>query len=92
MKRFEIILKRSAVNDMDDLRKHDATAIANRMEKHLRHEPDKESKSRIKRLKGIDTPDYRLRVGKYRVFYSIDEAEGKVVVLRVMHKDQTHEY
>jgi len=92
MKNFEIILKPSAVSDMDGLRKYDATTIADRMEKHLVHEPDRESKSRIKRLRGIKNPDYRLRVGEYRVFYNIEEAEGRVVVLRILHKDQTHEY
>ncbi len=33
----------------------------------------KESKSRIKRLKGISDPDYRLRVGNYRIFYNVTE-------------------
>jgi len=92
MKKYEIILKPSAVKDMDGLRKYDASAIADRMEKHLVHKPGKVSKSRIKKLIGIKDPDYRLRVGEYRVFYNINEAEGRVVVLRVMHKDQTHEY
>jgi len=92
MSKFEIILKQSAVHDMDGLRKYDATAIADSMEKHLVHKPDKVSKSRIKKLRGIKDPDYRLRVGKYRIFYTIEEDEGRVVVLRVMHKDQTHEY
>lgn len=92
MNKFEIILTQSAINDMDGLRKYDATEIADRMEKHLVHEPDKESRSRIKRLKGIKNPDFRLRVGTYRVFYTIDKAEHRVIVLRVMHKDQTHEY
>ena len=92
MKKFKVILKPSAVKDMDSLRKYDAAAIAENMEKHLVYEPDKKSKSRIKKLKGIKDPDYRLRVGEYRVFYNIDKAEGKVVVLRVMHKEQTHEY
>jgi mRNA-degrading endonuclease RelE of RelBE toxin-antitoxin system len=62
------------------------------MERHLRHEPTKESKSRIRRLCGIDNPDYRLRVGDYRVFYAIDEDKRRVVLLRVMHKDLTRSY
>ena len=60
------------------------------MEKHLGSEPMKQSKSRIKRLKGIRDPDYRLRVGNYRVFYNV--TEDRVDVLRVMHKDETHKY
>ena len=89
---YTIILKRSAIADLDALRKYDATQIANAMERHLLHDPTKESKSRIKRLRGISNPDYRLRVGDYRVFYVVDEDARRVDVLRVMHKDQTLPY
>jgi addiction module RelE/StbE family toxin len=89
---YEIVLKRSAVADLDGLRKYDATQIANAMEKHLEHEPAKESKSRIRRLRGISHPDYRLRVGDYRAFYNVDDDARRVEVLRVMHKDQTQSY
>jgi addiction module RelE/StbE family toxin len=89
---YTIILKRSAIADLDALRKYDATQIANAMERHLQHDRTKESKSRIKRLRGISNPDYRLRVGDYRVFYVVDEDARQVDVLRVMHKDQTLTY
>ena len=92
MAKYEVILKRSAVNDMDSLRKYDAAAIADMMEKHLARAPGRESKSRIKRLRGIENPDYRLRIGEYRIFYNIEESQSRVIVLRVMHKDQTQEY
>lgn len=62
------------------------------MDKHLRHDPTKESRSRIKRLRGIHNPDYRLRVGDYRVFYAVDERRRRVDVLRVMHKNETQSY
>ena len=92
MRAYTIILKRSAIADLDALRKYDATQIANAMERHLQNDPTKESKSRIKRLRGISNPDYRLRVGDYRVFYVVDEDARQVDVLRVMHKDQTLTY
>lgn len=60
------------------------------MERHLAFEPMKESKSRIKRLKGISDPDYRLRMGHYRVFYNV--VGKRVDVLRVMHKKETYDY
>jgi len=75
---------------MDRLRKYDGAQVADGMEKHLGTQPMKESKSRIKRLKGITDPDYRLRVGNYRVFYNV--VGGRVDVLRVMHKDDTLDY
>jgi mRNA interferase RelE/StbE len=89
---YEIVLKRRAVIDLDGLRKYDAAQIADAMEKHLEHEPAKESKSRIRRLRGISNPDYRLRVGDYRVFYNIDGNARRVEILRVMHKNQTQIY
>jgi len=36
--------------------------VRDAIELHLRHEPTKLSKSRIKRLRGLDRPQYRLRV------------------------------
>ena len=92
MSTCDIILKHSAVGDMDKLRKYDSSQIADVMMKHLRHEPTKESKNRIKRLRGIRNPDYRLLVGEYRVFYTVDLDARCVNVLRVMHKDETHSY
>ena len=92
MRPYEIVLKRGAIDDLDRLRKYDATQVADAMEKHLTYEPTKESRSRIKRLRGVSDPDYRLRVADYRVFYSVREQEGRVDVLRIMHKDETREY
>ncbi len=89
---YTIMLNPSAVADLDAPRKYDATEIADAMERHLQHNPTKESKSRIKRLRGISNPDYRLRVGDYRIFYVVDEVARRVDVLRVMHKDQTLRY
>ncbi len=92
MVEFEIILKKTAIADLDALRRFDVVQIADAMEKYLQHEPAKESRSRIKRLQGIDDPDYRLRVGAYRIFYTVVEDAQTVTVLRVMHKEQTAAY
>ena len=92
MGKYEIILKPSAMKDMDRLSRYNAKMILDVMEESLEGEPAKESKSRIKRLRGITDPDYRLRAGDYRVFYSIDNAVGQVNVLRILHKEETNEY
>jgi mRNA-degrading endonuclease RelE of RelBE toxin-antitoxin system len=44
------------------------------------------SKSRIKRLRGVDRPQYRLRVNEVRVFY--DVTETAVEVLAIVPKEQ----
>ncbi len=56
------------------------------MELHLRYEPTKLSKSRIKRLRGLEQPQYRLRLGEIRVFYDVTETE--VQVLAIVSKAQ----
>ena len=54
----------------------------------MRHEPQKVSRSRIKRLRGLSRPQYRLRVGEVRVFYDV-VVEGVVEVLAIVSKSET---
>ena len=51
------------------------------MEKHLWHEPTKTSRSRIKRLKGVQRPQYRLRVEDIRVFYDVTDAAVEILAI-----------
>lgn len=92
MSRHEIVLKPSAVRDLDRLRRFEGSSVADGIEEFLTHAPTRESKSRIRRLRGMQKADYRLRVGDYRVFYSVDAACCRVDVLRVLHKSQTAEF
>jgi mRNA interferase RelE/StbE len=68
------------------LKATERAAVRDAMEKHLRHEPAKTSRSRIKRLRGVRRPQYRLRVEDIRVFYDVtDEA---VEVLAIVAKSE----
>jgi mRNA interferase RelE/StbE len=51
------------------------------LETHLRDEPGKVSRSRIKRLRGLRRPQYRLRVGEVRVFYDISGTTVEVLAI-----------
>ena len=84
--RHEIILAPSAVRELGALRADVRARVRDAIELHLRHEPTKVSKSRIKRLRGLDRPQYRLRVDEVRVFY--DVSEGSVQVLAIVPKSQ----
>jgi mRNA-degrading endonuclease RelE of RelBE toxin-antitoxin system len=90
MPTFRIALKPDAVQDLSRLKRYVATTILDHIERYLRHEPARVSRSRIKRLRGPQPADYRLRVGAYRAFYRI--AGEEVQILRVMHKHQTREF
>ncbi len=56
------------------------------LEVHLRHKPTKVSKSRIKRLRGMSQPQFRLRIGDIRVFY--DVTETAVEILAIVEKQE----
>lgn len=72
--------------DLRGLKAHLRTAVKEGLETHLRHEPTRVSRSRIKRLRGILRPQYRLRVGEVRVFY--DVSGGNVEVLAIVAKSE----
>jgi mRNA-degrading endonuclease RelE of RelBE toxin-antitoxin system len=81
---YDIIVAPEAVEDIRRLSARDKATVVEAMELYLRHEPEKVSRSRIKRLRGLRTPQYRLRVEDCRVFYDVS---GDVVeVLAVVHK------
>ena len=82
--RYEIVLSPEAIEDLKAFRARDRAELKDAMEAHLRNEPTKTSRSRIKRLRGITRPQFRLRVGDFRVFY--DVAGGEVQVLAVVLK------
>jgi mRNA interferase RelE/StbE len=82
--RFEIILAPNAIRQLRLLPAEVRSGLRAAMELHLRHEPAKVSKSRIKRLRGLDQPQYRLRVDETRVFY--DVSETSVEILAVVSK------
>jgi mRNA-degrading endonuclease RelE of RelBE toxin-antitoxin system len=79
--RFEIILAPQAAAGLRALPAFDRSAVREALETHLRHEPSKVSKSRIKRLRGLDQPQYRLRVNDIRVFYDIAEEEVQILAI-----------
>ena len=84
--RYDITLAPSAVRELRALPAHVRAQVGDALERHLRHEPTRVSRSRIKRLRGLEQPQYRLRIGDVRVFY--DVAEDRVEVLAVVSKAQ----
>jgi mRNA interferase RelE/StbE len=83
---FAIVLAPEAVEDLKALKASVRTVVRTAIEVHLRHEPGKTSRSRIKRLRGIGRPQFRLRVGDVRVFY--DVSSGTVEILAIVAKSE----
>jgi len=84
--RFEILLAPEAVDDLRSLKASARVTVRRAIEEHLRHEPQKVSRSRVKRLRGLSRPQYRLRVDEHRIF--CDVTEGTVEVLAIVAKSE----
>ena len=84
--RFEIVLAPEAIADLRKLKANLQTALREALETHLRHEPMKTRRSRIKRLRGLLRPQYRLRIEEARVFY--DVSGSTVQVLAIVTKSE----
>jgi len=84
--RYEIVLAPEAAQDFKRLKAHIRAEVKDALGRHLRCEPGKVSRSRIKRLRGFTHPQYRLRGGEIRVFYDIT---GHVVeILAIVPKSE----
>lgn len=82
----EIVLSPQAVVDLKRLPARIRAEVLDHIKIHLSHEPAKGSRSRIKRLRGLRRPQFRLRVGDIRVFY--DVAGVEVQILTIVTKEQ----
>jgi serine/threonine protein kinase len=87
---INIVLAPEAVDDLNRLKANVRADVKDGIEKHLRHEPTKVSKSRIKRVRGLRRPQYRLRINEIRVFY--DVSEDKADALALVEKSAANEW
>jgi len=88
--RYEVILAPDAADAYKKLSAHIRSQVRDALEIHLRHEPTKVSKSRIKRLRGLSRPQYRLRVDEIRVFYDVKETT--VEILAIIQKSEAQKW
>jgi mRNA interferase RelE/StbE len=87
---FRIDFDPQARADLREMRAFERAAVVDTIERLLTQTPTVTSRSRIKRLRGIDSPEYRLRIGEIRVFYDVEGEE--VYVLRVLEKSEGDQY
>ena len=84
--RYDIVLAPGAIREFTALTAYHRAKVRDALELHLRHEPTKVSKSRIKHLRGLSRPQFRLRVDDMRVFY--DVTDKAVEILTIISKAQ----
>jgi mRNA interferase RelE/StbE len=78
---FAVVLAPEAADDLRGLKANVRATVRTALETHLRHEPEKTSRSRIKRLRGLLRPQYRLRVGDVLVFYDVTGTTVEVLAI-----------
>ena len=88
--RYAIEFAPQAARDYRDLDARIRAGVRDAIETHLRHQPTKTSRSRIKRPRGLSRPQYRLRVDDIRVFY--DVSESTVNILAIVAKSRANEW
>jgi mRNA interferase RelE/StbE len=82
---YRLLIKPSAAREIEDVgQKKDRQRIIARI-RALAHDP---RGIQCERLAGDDR--YRLRVGRYRVVYSISDADRVFVVFRVAHRKDAY--
>ena len=80
---YTVGFKPRATKDLRRIQKQDATRIADALERLA-----DDLFGDVKRLTNF-TPEYRLRVGQYRVLFEI-ENENRVVVYRIVHRREAY--
>ena len=82
---YEIVLTPEAIDDIRLLRKFDRQHIFREIEQQLQYQPVTETRNR-KRLHPNDLAEWELRVGKFRVFYDVNDAALRVKIEAVGYK------
>ncbi len=88
--RYEILFAPEAVKDYRGLEARIRAIVRDGIEEYLRYQPTRLSKSRIKRLREMSRPQYRLRLGDTRVFY--DVAESTVQIIAIVEKSSAQNW
>ncbi len=77
--KYTVELKPKAIKDLKHLQKQDATRIADALERL-----ESDLTGDVKKLTNF-TPEYRLRVGQFRVLFEIEDG-NKAVIYRIVHR------
>jgi mRNA-degrading endonuclease RelE of RelBE toxin-antitoxin system len=91
----ELEYTEGVVEDLKGLRASDRKRVLDKIEEQLTHNPTEETRNK-KILVGLkppwehEEPVRELRVGKYRVFYDVDE-EGQRVIIRAIRAKPPHQ-
>jgi len=87
---YRIVFTENAIDDFNVLDARWRATVRGSIRVHLVPEPTRESRSRIKKLRDLRHPQFRLRIGEIRVFYDVTETD--VVIIAIVSKEKTIEW
>ena len=90
--KYQVVIAKSAQETFKKIDARWRSSLKEAMKIHLENAPKQESKSRIIRLKGLRQPQYRLRVDRLRVFYDVNDQQGRVEVLGFAMKPEAESW
>lgn len=79
---YEVLLKPKAIKDLESIPKDDAKKIVEKLELARNN-----LSGEIKKLTNFE-PNYRLRVGNWRVLFEIEKE--KIEVYRILHRKEAY--
>ena len=79
--RYTVVLAPEAAKAFRSLPAYHRAEVRDALERHLRDDPTRVRKNRIKRLRGLSQPQYRLRVGEVRVVYDVTHEAVEVLAI-----------
>jgi mRNA-degrading endonuclease RelE of RelBE toxin-antitoxin system len=87
---YRIEFTADAHRDFRSLDTHIRASVRDALEVHLRHQPTKISKSRIKRLRELKQPQFRHRVEDCRIYYDVEDKA--VTILGIVMKAASYRW
>ena len=88
MAKYEVFIAVEYDKQLKNLPKNDPALIEKKMTGYiipqLKSEPH--FGSNIKKLKNYDPPTWRYRIGKYRIFYEINDESKEVDILTILQR------
>ncbi len=79
---YNVIWHEGTLKDLKKLNRTLVKKIVAKVKNYLSQDPVKLGTPLKGNLKGL----YRFRIGEYRVIYVIDQAEKKIIILKVNHR------
>lgn len=81
---YKVILKRSAVKDIDSLPRREVEKISN----HLLQLQDNPRPIGVQKL--TDAEGYRIRSGNYMILFGIDDKQREIYIYRIKHRKEAY--